>query len=448
MSRLTEIQAALFAGLAGKVSVGGEARYDVARAIWPKSEAAPAFVVHCKNATDVQHAIRVARQTRLPLSVRAGGHDWLGRALCNGIVLDLTPMRDIRFPGSNDSVWVGGGTRGVDLFEYTDPSGLAAVTGSVGLVGIAGLTLGGGYGPLLSHFGLASDNLLGAEIVLADGSITNTEAEGGDELLWALRGGGGNFGVVTSLRLKLHDLPSVRSGIIIYPVTRAAAVFDGVAEILDTAPDALDVQVGIIPGLQGAFFAAVVPTWSGPRAEGEARIAPLLKLGTPSATHVRESSYGDSRSVFDQYAVNGRRTFIQTRWLPRFQGEPVRIATEQMRKAPSPLCSVLTHDFRGAATRIAPDASAFGLRQKHVMIEILAQVVDRASNGEAERAWVLDTAAAFDALALPGGYANFLGPDDQDRTDKSYGGNVDRLRAAKRRFDPDGVFSSAIPLPR
>ncbi|MEZ2131637.1 MULTISPECIES: FAD-binding oxidoreductase [unclassified Sinorhizobium] len=447
MSRLTKISGALLTGLTGKVSVGGEARYDAACAIWPKSEAAPAFIVHCNSPTDVQHAIRAARQAGLPLSVRGGGHDWLGRALCNGIVLDLTPMRDIRF-SSNDSVWVGGGARGVDLFEYTDPSGLAAVTGSVGVVGLAGLTLGGGYGPLLSQFGLASDNLLGAEIVLADGSITTTEAEGGDELLWALRGGGGNFGVVTSLRLKLHDLPSVRSGIIIYPVAEAAAVLDGVADMLDAAPDALDLQVGIIPGPEGAFCAAVAPTWSGPREEGEAWIAPLLKLGTPLIAHVRESSYGDSRSVFDQYAVNGRRTVMQTRSLPRLQGDAVRIAIEQMRKAPSPLCSVLTHDFRGAATRIAPDASAFGLRQKHVMVEILAQVADRASNGAAERAWALDTAAAFDALALPGGYANFLGPDDQDRADKSYGGNADRLRAVKRRFDPDGIFNSAIPLPR
>jgi FAD/FMN-containing dehydrogenase len=197
--------------LPGRVSTPSEDGYAAAMAIWPKSVGRmPRAVVHCQTGDEVRLAIRAARDCGLPLSVRGGGHDWAGRALCEGVVIDLSGMRSVAI-GADGIAQVSGGARAADVAAATDPLGLAPVTGSVAAVGMAGLTLGGGYGPLIGRFGLALDNLEAAEVVLADGRAVVAKRDSEEELFWALRGGG-NFGVVTAMRLKLHRLPSVRSG--------------------------------------------------------------------------------------------------------------------------------------------------------------------------------------------------------------------------------------------
>src|SRR5499433_320931 len=186
--------------LPGRVSMPGDDRYLAATAIWAKpSGTMPRAVVHCRTVQDVQSAIRAARDCELPLSVRGGGHDWAGRALCDGIVIDLSGMNSVRIEPDTHTARISGGARASDIVEAADPLGLAPVTGSVGTVGMAGLTLGGGYGPLVGRFGLALDNLVGAEVVLGDGRLVTATADREEELFWALRGGGGNFGVVTTL---------------------------------------------------------------------------------------------------------------------------------------------------------------------------------------------------------------------------------------------------------
>jgi FAD/FMN-containing dehydrogenase len=211
--------------LSGGLSRPGDERYDSATRIWAKPTGPmPRAIAHCRTTEDVRSAILGARDCDLSLSVRGGGHDWAGRALCDGLVIDLQSMNSVAAYLENCTARIGGGARASDVIARTGPLGLAAVTGSVGAVGMAGLTLGGGYGPLIGRCGLALDNLLAAEVVLADGRIVLAQPENEPELLWALRGGGGNFGVVTMMHHRLHYLPSVRSGMLMYPFPEASTV--------------------------------------------------------------------------------------------------------------------------------------------------------------------------------------------------------------------------------
>jgi len=437
--------------LRGRLSMPGDDRYAAATAIWAKPLGrAPRAVVHCRTPEDVQLAIRAARDCDLPLSVRGGGHDWAGRALCGGIVIDLSGMNLVVVSPDHHAARISGGARASDVLAVTDPLGLAAVTGSCGGVGMAGLALGGGYGPLIGRFGLALDNLVAAEVVLADGRIVvdgpDSEEE---ELFWALRGGGGNFGVVTAMRHRLHSLPSVRSGMLFFPFAEARAVLEGCAEIAAFAPEELTVQLALVVGPDAVPVVMVVPTWSGPPGEGEARVAPFLKLGKLLAGAIDVTSYGASLTAFDAFIVNGRRTFMETCWLPALDSRSIGVFIEAMATAVSPGCAIITHEFRGAASRVPVEATAFGLRRDHVLVEILAALDDRSDQLEERRhqQWARATLQAFNAMALPGGYPNLLARGDTDRAENSYGGNVDRLVKAKRHYDPDNVFWSAIPLP-
>jgi FAD binding domain/Berberine and berberine like len=344
---------------------------------------------------------------------------------------------------------ISGGARGSDVVAVTDPLGLAPVAGSFGGVGMAGFTLGGGYGALIGRFGLALDNLLAAEVVLADGRVVVANHDDEEELFWALRGGGGNFGVVTTMWHRLHNLPSVRSGMLIYPSSEAKAVLKSCAEIATSTPEDLTVQIGFVAGADGAPMVLVVPTWCGVPGEGEARVAPLLKLETLLAGAMEMTSYGASLTTFDPYIVNGQRTFMETCWLPALDSGSIDVFIEAMTTVVSPGCAVFTHEFKGAASRVPAESTAFGLRRDHVLVEILATFADRSDAFEEQRnrQWTRATLQAFDAMALPGGYPNLLAGGDADRVAKSYGGNAERLVTAKRYYDPDNIFRSAIPLP-
>lgn len=436
--------------LRGRLSMPGDDRYAAATAIWAKPVGRmPRAVVHCRTTEDVQSAIRAARDCHLPLSVRGGGHDWAGRALCDGIVIDLSGMNGVAVGSDYRTARISGGARASDVLAVTDPLGLAAVTGSCGAVGIAGLTLGGGYGKLIGRFGLALDNLLAAGVVLADGRVVFANHDNEEELFWALRGGGGNFGVVTAMQHRLHDLSSVRSGMLVFPFTQAKAVLEGCAGIAASAPEELTVQLGFFAGPDGAPVVFIVPTWCGLPGKGEARVAPFLKLGTLLAGAVEMTSYRASLAVFDSFSVNGKRTFMETCWLPALDSGSIDVFIQAMETAVSPGCAIITHEFKGAASRVPAEATAFGLRRDHVLVEIIAVSTDPSDKLEEQRhyQWARATRRALDAIALPGGYPNLLAGGDADRVAKSYGRNAERLIKAKRHYDPDNVFSSAIPLP-
>jgi FAD/FMN-containing dehydrogenase len=440
----------LAARLPGQVSTPGDDGYAAATAIWSRPVGRmPRAVVRCRTADDVRSAIRAAQDSDLSLSVRGGGHDWAGRALCDGVVIDLSGMRSVAV-ASDETAEVSGGAHAADVVAATDPLGLAAATGAVGCVGMAGLTLGGGYGPLIGRFGLALDNLEAAEVVLADGRVVAADNNSEEELFWALRGGGGNFGVVTSMRMRLHPVPSVRSGMLIYPFSEARAVLNRCVEIAPSAPEELTFQVFCIAGPDGTPMVIVVPTWCGRPEEGEAQLARFSRIGTPLADMVKTTPYGTSLAAFDKFLVNGQRNLMETCWLPALDGRAVDAIVRAAETAISPGCAVITHEFRGAAARVPEDATAFGLRRDHVLVEILAGFADISDEVDEQRhrLWARAARYAFDGIALPGGYPNILASnEDPERIAQSYGRNAARLIKAKRRYDPDNVFRSAIPLP-
>jgi FAD/FMN-containing dehydrogenase len=337
----------------------------------------------------------------------------------------------------------------LDVLGVTDPHGLAAVTGSCGAVGMAGFTLGGGYGPCIGRFGLALDNLLAAEVVLADGRIVTASDSSESELFWALRGGGGNFGVVTAMQHRLHELPCIWSGMLLFPFAEARSVLTGCAALAASAPDELTVQLGILVGPDGSPMVMIVPTWCGRPEQGEAYVAPFYKLGTVLVSTVAAMCCRDRLGIFAPHIVNGQRVFMETSWLPSIDSRSVDAMIHAMAGAVSPGCAIITHAFRGAASRVPVEGTAFGLRSDHVLVEILATFPDRSDALEEQRhrQWARSTREAFDAMALPGGYPNLLARGDEDRAAKSYGRNAERLIKAKRLYDPANVFCSAIPLP-
>ena len=363
--------------LCGRLSRPGNGRYAATTAIWAKPVGPmPRAIAHCRTAQDVQSTIRAARDCNLPLSVRGGGHDWAGRALCGGIVIDLTAMNDVTLSPDYRAARISGGARASNVLAVTDPRGLAMVTGSCSSVGMTGLTLGGGYGSLIGRFGLALDNLIAAEVVLADGRIVTASSSNEQELFWALRGGGGNFGVVTSMQHRTHHLPSVHSGMLLFPFVEARAVLEGCIDIMAGAPEELTVQLGLVGGHDGVPLTVVVPTWCGPPEQGEARLAPFLGLGTLVTSNLATTAYGTSLATFDLFLATGQRVFMETCWLPTLDRQAIDLFIRAMATAAPPGRAIITHEFRGAASRVAVAATAFGLRRDHVLVEILASFTD------------------------------------------------------------------------
>ncbi|PKV97746.1 FAD/FMN-containing dehydrogenase [Amycolatopsis echigonensis] len=421
---------------AGQVHTSGP-QYESAATVWNAAVAArPAVVVECRSTADVQASVRASRELGLPLSVRSGGHDWAGRAVADGgIMLDLRPLNRVAVDAGRRAAVVGGGARANDVLAAAEAHGLTAAVGTIGAVGFAGLALGGGYGPFLGEYGLAADNLLGAEIVLADGEVVLANASRLPDLWWALRGGGGNFGVVTSLGVRLHATPRITTGPVWYPASDAARVFAAVAEIQAGAPDDLTVQTGMLAGADGSLCVVVWPTWCGP-ADPDGFLA---RLGPPLASNIETvSSYAAEVASRDAMFPDGRSVVIRTRSLPAFAPEAVSALLAQMEAMASPLSGLSIHHFHGSAARVPVADTAFPLREDHLMVEVLGM-----GEGADDRGWADAVSEALAPFALPEAYANLLGPDVPSAN--VFGRNSARLRDVKHRYDPDGVFR-AIPL--
>lgn len=338
-----------------------------------------------------------------------------------------------------------GGATATDVIAAAQPHTLSATTGTVGAVGMAGLTLGGGYGPLIGRYGLALDNLLGAEVVFADGLRVNATRSQEPELYWALRGGGGNFGAVTSLTMRLHPVPDLLAGFIAYPWSDAAHIWARLADIVVSAPDELTVQTAILSSPDGDPTLVLTPVWCGEPATGRIALASLTTLGTPLSAQIQRTTCAALLSQFDTYVVTGRHYAMRTRTVAAYSPEVITVLLEAGQRRTSNLSAVSVHHFHGAPTRVPLQATAFGVRERHLMIEILA-AWEPEDDPSRHLAWAHLVAAGLAPHALPGGYPNLLGPTDHDQIAHAYGPNASRLRAAKSRYDPDGVFS-AIPLP-
>jgi FAD/FMN-containing dehydrogenase len=358
------------------------------------------------------------------------------------LVIDLTPMRHVQVTG--DIATVGGGARSGDVMAAAQEHGLAVAVGTVGAVGMTGLALGGGYGPLCGTTGLVADTIVGADVVLADGRFVSADQATEPDLFWALRGGGGNFGVVTALRLRLHPVPTVLTGMVLFGWDQAAEILSGFAALAADAPDELAIQAGAMsfPGAGPVVY--LIPTWSGKPAAGHTWIERIAALGQPLAADSAEVSPLVPLQQGDQMFTAERRNYrIATRNLAALTPPVVAALIGAAEQRTSPLSGINMHHFHGAATRVPVTSTSFGLRDEHFMVEIIGSgPADDAGDHE----WVALADRELQAHAMPGGYPNLLGPDAQDQVRHAYGPNATRLIKAKKEYDPGNVFS-AIPLP-
>ncbi|MEV0949023.1 FAD-binding oxidoreductase [Promicromonospora sp. NPDC050249] len=423
--------------------------YDATRRLWNgAANARPGVVVRCADPADARAAVLAARETGTPLSVRGGGHDWAGGALIDGgLTIDVSGLRQVTVDATAGVATVSAGATAADLAAAALPSGLTPVTGTAGSVGLAGLTLGGGYGPLSGRFGLALDNLLSAEVVLADGTVVIADAEEEPDLFWALRGGGGNFGLVTSMRVRLHRVPTLLSGLLVFPWTQAGTVLAGLSDVLAESPDELTVQHGVLAGPDGAPVVFISPTWSGDdAAAGERTLARVAALGTPLVSQVGPTTLPDMLSAIDAQFPVGRHVEIRTRSVPSLTAEVREALIHAGSTLTSPTSAVSVHSLHGAAQRMPATQTAFGNRDPHLMIEVIALWEPGDPRAAEHRAWAADVTRTLEPEALPGGYPNLLTAEETDQVAHAYGPNTERLLALKRRYDPENVFR-ATPLP-
>lgn len=433
--------------MAGKIVVPGDERYAKARRIWNGAvNRHPAMIAFCESTKDVQTALHSARTHGLAVSVRGTGYDVAGRSVrSGGLVIDLSAMNRVEVSGGIATV-AGGATTGNVISAATETN-LIAVTGWHGVVGMTGLTLAGGYGPLIASHGLALDHLVGAEVVLADGRFVMTDADNNPDLLWALQGGGGNFGVVTSMKIRLHPHRSVLGGMILFPLSDADKVLSGYAAVAASAGNDLTVVAGIfcLPDGNPALFLA--PVWTGQPAQGETIVATLQRLGTPIHAQTGTMSYQDLIRSFDARVVNGRHYALQTRSVPELTPDVISSIVKAASNMSSPFSTIVLHHFRGRASQVPLEATAFGLRRGHFLIEIIAAWEPApGADSTIHHSWAQGLSRALAPFSWPGGYPSMLGDDDRDQIAHAYGSNLARLLDTKRRFDPDGVFS-ATPLP-
>ncbi|MTD52528.1 FAD-binding oxidoreductase [Amycolatopsis pithecellobii] len=447
-SRLGRLEAALRRVVpVERVLTSGDA-YESSRAIANGAiTGRPAVIVRCLEPAEVQATVRAAREFDMPLSVRSGGHDWAGRALTDGgLTIDITGMRNVTVQPDDRTAVLEGGATCADVAMAAQPYGLVAVTGTSGTVGTVGLNLGGGYGPLCGRFGLALDNMVSADVVLPDGELVTADADRNAELFWALRGGGGNFGVVTALRIRLHPVPVLLSGIIMYPIAQAPEILAAAAEFVPAGgPDELNVQCGFVAGQDGSPVLFLAPTWSGNADEGASVLARIAALGKPLTAQVGPVALPDLLAAMDGRFVFGRHIDVRTRTVAALTPEARDVLYAGAQGITSPYSAIVLHCLRGAATRVPVGETAFGNRTAHVMVEMIA-VWEPDDIPQRHQAWLTELSSLLAPHAMPGGYPNLLGPDAADQIEEAYGPNAARLVAAKRRFDPENRFV-ALPIP-
>jgi FAD/FMN-containing dehydrogenase len=400
----------------------------------------PSVVARCRTTADVQAAVRAARSAGMPLSVLAGGHDVAGSAIRDGsLLVDLSTIRQVTVDGAEARV--AGGATVSDVLDAARPHGYAAAVGTVSSVGFAGLTLGGGYGTLIGVVGLGVDNLLSAEVVLADGRVVTADPHREPDLFWALRGGGGNFGVVTELRTRLHPFATVTTGTIAFGWDQARSVLQGWRDLMASADDALDVMFGAM-STPGGLVLYTAPTWAGDPGQADSQVAGVRALGEPVLDDVGRRALADTVHALDDAFPRGGNYRFGAPILPGLTDDAIDAFLRSAEAMPA-TCVLNVHHAHGAATRVPVTDTAHAYRDEHLVVEIIGTWAD--GDGAAESAWVRDTERRLGAHALPGGWVNAMALGDPRARD-AYGINTARLLAVKSHYDPDRVFA-ATPLP-
>lgn len=445
----------LAARLGGDLLRPGDDGYDEARRVFNAMvDRRPAAIVRCASPEDVAAAIDHARSTETPVVVRGGGHSIAGRSIADdALLIDLSPMNVVEIDPETRIARVGPGAVGADLDAATQAHGLATTSGTYSTTGVIGLTLGGGMGFLARRYGLAVDNLVAAEIVLADGSRIRATDDEHSDLLWALRGGGGSFGVVTSIELRLHPVgPEVAVCQAFYPWSEARQVLRAFRDLAVDLPDevgayALAVNVPPIPDFpeesHGGMAVAIIAGHCGAAEEGERVLQPLTELGSPLLSVLTPMPYAVLQTSFDAAVPEHERYFWKTSYLSSMSDEVIDAFVAGAEPLPGPFSSAYFELSGGAIGRVDPTATAFPHRDAPYNLGISAGWSDPASD-EAAIGWARAFADAMAAYSTGGMYVNYLGADDLDRARAAFGPNHDRLREVKDRYDPDGVFNGPV----
>ncbi|SEA68135.1 FAD-binding oxidoreductase [Pedobacter hartonius] len=433
--------------LKNKIVLPGTEKYAVSYQGWAATDNRPAMICLCETTEDVQAAVVLAQKKNIRLSVRGGGHDWQGRAFADGgLVADLTKINTIEIDAAAKTAVVGGGTKIIDLTTAAGKFDLVHVTPPSGEVGITGFTLGGGYGLISPSCGMAADNLLSAEVVLANGSLVVASPTENEDLLWALRGGGGNFGVVTSLIIRLHPAKPLLAGRIMFGLSEAKNILKGYNEIMKSAPDELYVLIQAMSGPDGKPVLMAVPNWFGDPEEGQHYIDAFRQLGTPIREQISQVTVQGLLESFAPFIVNGRRVYTKTRWLSELQPGLIDGIAEAIHHKTSPLSVVALLEVHGATTKVAVADTAFGLRDRHFVLLIGAEwIPEEDATSEQHKKWVNDLYEMAAPFSLPGGYATMLGSENDEQVRHAYGSNLPQLRLVKQKYDPNGIFTG-IPL--
>jgi FAD/FMN-containing dehydrogenase len=433
----------------------GEEGYDEARQVWNGAiDRRPALIARCAGADDVAEAVRFARDRELPVSVRGGGHSVAGHAVCDdGLMIDLSGLKAVAVDPAARTVRAAAGLTWSELDLATQRYGLATTGGSISSTGIAGVTLGGGFGHLMRAHGLTVDNLRAADLVTADGRRIRADAD----LLWGLRGGGGNFGIVTAFEYDLHPVgPIVLGGPMFWPLDQAHDVLRVLREMAPGAPDQLGVMLVanlappmpfLPPDRYGTAVLGLLPVWCGDPADGMAAIAPLRAVGTPIADAVRPVPYRSVQSLLDGSAARGNGSYWRSHRLPDLSDAVIDIIVDSVRTITSPLSLLNGWLIGGAASRVAPDATAVGAREEGYELRHIA--VWRPGDPDADRhvAWVRDGWDRLSPHTAGRQYATFLSDEGGAGIRAAYGDRLDRLTALKDRYDAGNVFRLNANIP-
>jgi FAD/FMN-containing dehydrogenase len=438
-------------GLRGELVQPKDGSYDEVRAIWNAMiDRKPGLIARCANAADVVRAVNFAREHGLVVAVRGGGHNIAGKAVCDdGLMIDLSLMKGVKVDAKARRAAAEPGCTLGDFDAATQKHGLATPVGINSTTGLAGLTLGGGFGWLSRKHGMTIDNLLSADVVLADGSQVRASATENEDLFWALRGGGGNFGIVTSFEYQLHPLgPEVLSGLIVFSFSEAKAVLTEFASFTESMPDDLNIwmvtrQAPPLPFLpedvHGKEIVALAIFYAGDPKEGENLIAPLRSFGTVLGEAVGVQPYTAWQQAFDPLLTPGARNYWKSHNFTSISEGVIDAIIEYVGKLPSPLTEVFIGTIGGQTTRTAPDAMAYSSRDAKYVMNCHGRW-ETAAEDERCIAWSREFFEKSRPFASSGAYVNFLTDEETDRIAAAYGPNYKRLVELKKKYDPDNLF--------
>jgi len=443
--------------LLGEVLRPGEERYEAARQVWNGMIDArhPAMIVRCVTATDVARSVAFARGNEMAVAVRGGGHSLTGDSFCDGgMVIDLCGMKQIEIDSKRCVARADAGLTAGEFDLATKAFGLAGVMGECSSVGIAGFTLGGGLGRLMGRYGAACDNLLSAELIDADGEFLRASEDENEDLFWAIRGGGGNYGIATSFEYRLHHVDKVLSGTLMYPVSDTREVLTFLDEFMMSIPDEMDISMDIgNTGMMTSAPGVTIPVISlgvsfcGNIEKAEAALKPLRRFRKPLADKIRVMPYYESQGLFDlrpltNFVSKGGLVAIDGGFIQRIGDEAIDVIVAAIPEAPKLYWISAEHYMHGAVCGYTSDNTAFALRGPGYCSRIFSAWREPA-HAEIATAWVKGVSAALDAFSGGAAYLNYLTQRDSDKGVRvAYGSNLERLASLKSKYDPTNFFNS------